>query len=63
MEVVLHIPNQEYASELMAEGLSYFLRARVDKYIDENNLTLKDKASIYKYLIKEIEKDINKSFG
>lgn len=60
MEVVLHIPNKEYASELMAEGLSYFLRDRVDKYVDENNLTLKEKTNIYEYLIKEIEKDIEK---
>ncbi len=60
MEVVLHIPNKEYASELMAEGLYYFLRDRVDKYVDENNLSLKEKANIYEYLIREIEKDIDR---
>jgi len=60
LKVVLQISDEEYAPELMAEGLFYIVRDRIEKYVNENNLTIKEKAIIYEYLIKEIEKDINK---
>lgn len=60
LEVVLDIPDEEHASELMAEGLFYVLRDLIEKYANENNLTIKEKAMIYEYLVNEIKEDINK---
>lgn len=57
MEVVLHIPNQEYAAKLMAEAQFYILRNKIDEYAKENNLSDNEKKFIYEMLIKEIKKD------
>ena len=55
------MPNEEYASKLMAKGLSYILRNRIDRLVNERNLTNEEKADIYEYLLREIKKDINKT--
>lgn len=61
MKVVLHIPNEAYASKLMTKELFYILINRIDKLAKEKNLTKNEKVSIYEYLLKEIEKNINKA--
>lgn len=55
MKVVLHVPDPEYASQLLTEQIFYILKNRVEKYVTENNLGDKEKVAIYERLLEEIK--------
>jgi len=61
LKVVLHVSNEAYAFKLMAKGLFYILTNRIDQLAKEKNLTINEKVGIYDYLLREIEKHINKT--
>ncbi|MCG8540438.1 MAG: hypothetical protein MJA82_10925 [Clostridia bacterium] len=56
VEVVLHVPDPEYASQLFTEQAFYVLRNRINKYSSQNNLGNKEKAIIYRRIREEMKK-------
>ncbi|QZY56228.1 hypothetical protein [Crassaminicella profunda] len=59
MNVILHMPDREYISELLTEQMFYVLCNRVDEYAKENNLSENEKAFVYKRLLEEVRKEEN----
>lgn len=56
MEVILHVPNPEYASQLLTEQIFYNVRNKIDEYAQKNNLSNNHKRIIYEQLIEELDK-------
>lgn len=57
MDLIVHIPDQDYASELLSKATFDILRNRVEKYVNENNLGDDEKVYIYKKILEEMRKE------
>ncbi len=57
MDLIVHIPDQDYASELLSKATFDILRNRVEKYVRENDLGDEEKVYIYKNILKQIKEE------
>lgn len=57
MDLIVHIPDEDYASELLSKATFDILRNRVEKYIRENNLGDEEKVYIYKKILNQLEEE------
>lgn len=58
MEVVLNIPDPEYASMLYTEAIIDIFKNMIDKYAKDNSLTNEEKTFVYMHCL---EHYINKT--